>query len=507
MKKTVFLCTLIVAGYVLHGQNDLDMLRYARGGVGGTARFTAMGGAFGAVGADLSVLNYNPAGLAIYRKGDLNFGMGLKLSNNSAKMYGGITQRSSSNLTFNNFGLAAAWESKDDPESRHAIGFSNVQSQNFSTRIQMSGYTNSQSISRDFLNLAEGQTLKNLNNSYEGLAYDSYVIDYDSASQKYFSFIDINRTVLQTRDIVKTGRVNDLNFSYAYTYKDKFYIGASLGFPQVNFSSTTSHTELDDKDSMRVSLTGPSNYTTSYTYDLPIVYASRLGFNSLVYEEYFKTTGSGFNLKLGGIYRVNDILRIGAYYHTATNYRLSDQYQTTMTVSFDKNKSNPKSLTYPENGGVYSYRIKTPAKYGFNLALVLNKQAVLALDYEGTNYSDGSLTSSTPSDFTNVNSTIQKVYSTGHNVRMGVEYNLGIYKLRAGYVMNGNPYGQVFVGDLVRNTFSVGAGYKGKGNFYIDASYALTHMTEHYYLYTTMNTSAKLYLLSSSVNVTMGFKF
>ncbi|MGZ4036892.1 MAG: UPF0164 family protein, partial [Bacteroidia bacterium] len=64
--SSLFISTVVTA------QNDMDALRYSQTGVGGNARFTSMGGAFGALGANISCLNYNPAGLAMYRKGELN---------------------------------------------------------------------------------------------------------------------------------------------------------------------------------------------------------------------------------------------------------------------------------------------------------------------------------------------------------------------------------------------------------------------------------------------------
>ena len=54
----------------------------------------------------------------------------------------------------------------------------------------------------------------NLNSSYEGLGYDTYLLDYDSATAKFFSFVDLKRTVSQTRDIITSGKQNDRNFNY-----------------------------------------------------------------------------------------------------------------------------------------------------------------------------------------------------------------------------------------------------------------------------------------------------
>src|SRR4051812_43392595 len=116
-----YLFLLIAAGVIfrVESQNDLDAIRYSRIGVGGSARFTAMGGAFGALGADLSVAAYNPAGLAVYRKGDVQFSGGLKTTTSSGNIYGKTTSLVDASFLFNNFGIAAAIKSKQDPESRH----------------------------------------------------------------------------------------------------------------------------------------------------------------------------------------------------------------------------------------------------------------------------------------------------------------------------------------------------------------------------------------------------
>ncbi len=55
---------------VLHAsaQNEEDILRYSVYQIGGNARAVALGGATGAMGADMSALSNNPAGLGLYRK-------------------------------------------------------------------------------------------------------------------------------------------------------------------------------------------------------------------------------------------------------------------------------------------------------------------------------------------------------------------------------------------------------------------------------------------------------
>ncbi len=66
MKKCLFLLLSSLTFSVAQSQDITDAVRYAHYNLSGTARFRAMGGAFGALGGDLSSINVNPAGSAIF---------------------------------------------------------------------------------------------------------------------------------------------------------------------------------------------------------------------------------------------------------------------------------------------------------------------------------------------------------------------------------------------------------------------------------------------------------
>jgi len=468
-----------------------------------------MGGAFGAVGADLSCAAFNPAGLGIFRKGEISFSGSIKLASNTANIYTTNTLANNAYFAFNNFGIAFAWAASNDPESRNVFSFNNSQVQNFNNSTTMSGYTKNSSIVTDMKMLADkAGDINNLNYSYEGLAYNTFLLDDDGST--FNALVDPKRTVLQTREIVTSGRTNELNFSYAYSYKDKYYFGASVGVPRVEYESTTSHSESDNKDSMRVTFTSPTTYSTTYIDGLPNLhtyYDARLGFNNLIYTEYFKTKGNGLNLKIGGIARVNDVVRLGLYYHTPTIYFLNDTYYNTMIASFDKNPSSPDTDKNPPDGGYFEYRIITPSRVSANAAFVIKKLAVIAVDYEVINYATVSLLSDKASVFAGINSTIKTKYNIGHNVRVGAEVNIKPVMLRAGYSMNGSPFGGAFNADFVRHTVSLGLGFRTKGKWYFDFFWAKSLTTEEYFLFTTNNTKAKLSLNASSLGATVGIKF
>ncbi|HOK75133.1 MAG TPA: hypothetical protein PLS74_08430, partial [Bacteroidales bacterium] len=64
-------------------QNLDDALRYSRTFYNGTARFMAMGGAFTALGADLSAISLNPAGTGVFRSFETTITPNLMYNNSS----------------------------------------------------------------------------------------------------------------------------------------------------------------------------------------------------------------------------------------------------------------------------------------------------------------------------------------------------------------------------------------------------------------------------------------
>lgn len=509
MYRIILLSGLLILGLRSHSQNDVDAIRYSRYGINGTSRFMGLGGAFGAIGADLSCAAYNPAGLALYRKGEITFSGGLRTTNNEGIINSKSSSISNAGFAFNNFGILGGWEAKNDKESRNIISFTNSQTMNFLGKTRMSSYTNNSSILKDMQNIANASN-GNLNSFYEGMAYDAYLLDNDTVTGFYNSLVDTKRTVKQTRDIVTSGKINELNFSYAYAYKDEFYFGMSLGLPRLEYTSTTTHVEADDKDSMRIGYTSPNTYTTTYSGGLANLhsdYYDRLGFNSLNYTEYFKTKGSGVNLKIGGIARVNDNFRLGLYYHTPTIYTLKDEYYNSISASYDKKPSSPDVVKDPKEGGYFNYKIITPSRISANAAIIVGQLAAIGIDYEMVNYKNASLSSGEVADFAGVNAVIKNKYKPGHNIRVGTEFNMKPVMVRFGYNMQGSPFGDVFTGSFVRNSFSVGAGFRTKNNLYFDFVWVKTISNEDYYFFNTIEQKANIKYNATNVSATVGIKF
>jgi len=111
MKKIVSLIVLnLILINGLYAQNDLDVLRYSHPEIGGDSRFVSMAGSMGALGANLSCVNFNPAGIGLYRKGELNFSAGIQTTTSQSSYNNMVTNDFKTNLFLGSVGMAFAWE-------------------------------------------------------------------------------------------------------------------------------------------------------------------------------------------------------------------------------------------------------------------------------------------------------------------------------------------------------------------------------------------------------------
>ena len=508
MKSGYFAIAILFASSLSFSQNDIDALRYSQTGVGGSARFISMGGAFGALGGNVSCLSYNPAGIGIYRKGEINISPGLNFSSVKASYNGTDSREFRPSLVFNGFGIAGSWDSRNDEDVRHSFGISLNQLQNFNSTISVQGRSKGSTIMNDIINNADGYSVKNLDPSYAGMAFSTYLLD--TINGKYYGFIDPKADLLQSKTISQTGKMNEMAIGYTYTYKDKLYLGASLGIPIVSYYHDAEYTESDDKDSLRIYK--DANDTVRSTYSYPVwAYDNLLGndllggFKSVTYNEVYKTTGRGYNLKLGVIYRLNDYLRIGANYQTPTVLSLTDVYSYSMSTVFDGGDILPTS--YPQDGGRYEYKIITPMRYGASLGFTYKKVLAIGIDYEGVNYSQASITSSSPSDFSNVNKIISTKYSQASNLRAGAEVNINNVFVRAGYAMYGSPFGDTFTGKFTRSSYSGGVGFRNK-NWALDVGFVKSVRNEEYYMFNSKYVNkSDLTISGTNFVITLGCKF
>ena len=123
MKKLVYIIfSLFISFPALFSQEqgEIDALRFSREDIYGTARAMSMGGAFGALGGDMTGVSINPAGIAVYRSSEV-IGT-LNLSNEKSK----VGSRDANKFQFNmdNIGFVGYFPLRNDVMPLINFGFS-----------------------------------------------------------------------------------------------------------------------------------------------------------------------------------------------------------------------------------------------------------------------------------------------------------------------------------------------------------------------------------------------
>jgi hypothetical protein len=493
MKKFLSLL-LILSAARLAAQDDIDAMRYSRTSFYGDARFMSMAGSFGALGANLSCMNFNPAGIAMYRNGEFVVTPGIKFNSVTATHYDNNSSDFLTKLNISNIGFVTAWDQRNPypPSSkqyanfnqRNAFGISWNRLADFNVNTSIEGYPNNSSIINDFVNVANGYYPSQLNPTYEGLAYQTYLINPQSStdSSHYWGMMLPNTPLKQTKTINETGRMSELAFSFAHSFNDKFYGGLTLSIPMVRYNRTATYSEFDTKDQV-------------------------WPFRSLEYDEKLATTGSGVNLKLGAIYRVNPSLRVGAYVHTPTSFNLTDTYQYDMAATYDTALTSTGTDYSATSSGYFKYKIVTPMRAGGSVSYIYQKLAALNADIEYVNYATAKMKDN-DNYLSGVNAVIASKYSSTLNLRVGGELNIRPVVVRAGFASYGSPFGPTVTGKFVRNSYTAGVGFRGPSNVYLDLAAVYTRTQEDYYLFSSQFVKSSLLTTSTVYFVaTLGVKF
>lgn len=484
MKRPII--TAAFSGILLSSfaQNEVDALRYSRLTFGGTARFVSMGGAFGALGADLSALSYNPAGIAMYRKMEMSFTPSVYSQKTVSRYNGSEGMDNKFNFNFGNAGLVFTSKRRDDNSTgwiNTNFGFGYNRTANFHNRANISGINSGSSLLTGFVNSANGLTSDNLDPFSTKMAFNLYLIDtIPGYPAEYFSAIPAGTTILQRKSIETTGAMGETYFTFGGNYSNKLYLGATVGLPHLRYTEESTYGEEDINDSIS-------------------------GLDSYTYGASLTTRGNGYNVKLGMMYRITDWCRIGGAVHTPSFFTMSDEYGNTMKKKEDGNGSDI-GLSYDAPSGSYDYRLTTPMRLMSSVGFIIAKKALIAVDYERVDYSTASLNSS-PNTFIDQNESIRAKYKAANNIRAGAEWRLDPFALRAGYALYGSPYKAGVNTDAGINSYSAGFGIREE-EYFLDFAYVYTRYAENYYLYDpSLVSPVKNTFTNAGFLVTLGFRY
>lgn len=485
MKKHLILSFFFVLGFAYSSvaQNDADVSRYTSNYMLGTARFNAMGGAFGALGGDMSAIHVNPAGVGVFRFGEISFTPSLELNSIDAQLGANGFEELETTPVINNIGFVLTNEINSHPDWR-SINFSVSYNRlnTFNDRLILNDRVSGlNSLQYDFLFDAQGVPLSDLSNFTTGLAFDTYLIDTVGGPTSYAPLVSEDVNIDQHHDVEREGRLSETALTIGANYKDRLYIGVGFGFQTAEYKHEIRTTETTDP-------------------------AAGTDLDRYTFTERLHSQGLGVNFKLGAIYRVNDYFRLGASAQTPTIFSMSDSYSNSLTTYL----LNPtESFSAESPAGYFEYRIRTPWRFMFGASGVFGKKAIVSAQYERTNYSDGELrnASSGNADFSDANLTLNRDYTASDIFRAGLEYRLtSTFSVRGGFAYFGNPVSanEDFDMQLDRFDYSAGLGFR-KATWYIDATYRLAVFEQPY----TISRASNLATLEnqfSSVALTVGFR-
>ena len=239
-----------------------------------------------------------------------------------------------------------------------------------------------------FYAFADGYRLDDLDPFFELAAFDTDLIDLQVDSNGWIDDGNYFREVQTGQDQFKQthtfGSMGEFAISYAGSYMEKLYLGATLGLTSIEYTKKSRYNERNFAD---------TSSTVEY-FDM--------------YENQY-TTGGGVNLKLGAIYRASDNLRLGVAWHSPTLNEMHDEWE--MVLRTQHNNDSTYSYTYTSPYGVYDYTITTPMKVIGSAALVLDN-ILLSGDIEYVDYATMSIDGDDFDYFNNQQNIIESNYTS-----------------------------------------------------------------------------------------------
>ena len=475
----------------LFAQNVDDALRYSQVFYGGTARFMSMGGAFTALGGDLSSLSQNPAGIGVFRASEISVTPQLNYINSEAGFHGNTSDY------LYNFNLGQAGFVSNIVSNKAStglikfnFGYSFNKTNNLYQSTLIQGINNTSSMADYWAGVGEGTKYYDLSGP-EGIAFDTYIIDtitgsgamsYGTVFSNYGDNPPSRYGQSVQRLISNEGFTGEHAISFGGNYSDRVYFGATFGISQLRYISQFQHTESAN-DPM-ISL-----------------------FKNFNYLDYYEDRGTGYSFKLGAIVKPVESMRIGVAFHSPVWYNIDEYFFETISSNFTDG-SRYESSNDPLR---FEYALTTPFRVLGGIAFQIQKFALLSADYEFVDYSMAKFSQTGDGyNYAEKNSAINNSLKSASNFRVGGEFRFNKLYLRSGYSYYGKAFAQ---GEDNANqdysSISGGIGFREK-NFSIDFGYTHMSTSQIYLLYPLSDefepATANLNTNQNMFSLTFGYK-
>lgn len=471
LKGLILVSCLSMFSLSSRAQTAEDILRNAqvsRQGV--TARVSAMGGAFTSLGADLSSIEINPAGIGMYRSSEVSITPSIYWSGTTSSVYDiysstfldSYKERASMVDVSSYGGVLNLF--KDNFSTVKALNF--ALSYNSSTISKTSSYNESPAsgisiadyfaadlfgINSSYIDNSDSkdpqQVYLNASPDLWGamMAYNNYLTE-ESVSVDGVPSYYIHSKTLAVGDMVYPSQlikektiVNNISFSLGANIADYVYLGFTMGARQYSYDRYSEYDEYGDT----------SNYGD---------------FDHLYYMQNNTVRGTAFNFKVGATVEPVSGLKLGVAYHVGTMTETTDEYYADQYMSYTNGDSYLQQTPY----SVVSYNMKSAPSLllGGSYRLPFG---IVSFDYERTSYNKIKISGITGAG--NINDDINDMFQAADNFMGGIEIRpaSNVY-LRGGYAFYGSAYKDNTDSYGTRSNISVGAGLRFS-NCSFDVSY------------------------------------
>ena len=373
--KRIYLtvASLAFTSFVAVAQETYENTKLIDNDLNGTARYVGMGGAMEALGADLSTIGTNPAGLGLFRKGkaDLSFGLVNQTGMNK------FNSLSKTNMSFDQIGVV--FNLSKTPNASINIGFNYHKSRNFDQLLNAANTLNNASQNKltyqkyrnnvyylHKLKDSQGNVVLK-NDGTPKLASDNFSFNqvdylYMNSLPQTTNLDPADPTLKVFKPLAATGYLyNQENKGYIGEYdmnlsanlNDRVYLGLTMGIHDVHYKGYAEYTE---------------NFLRNNIYNI----------RGLTLNDWREITGTGFDVKFGAIVRpmAESPFRLGAYIHTPVWYDLTTSNYTELT----------DGTLRPSIGESYDFRVNTPWKFGLSAGTTLADRIALGATYEYAAY-------------------------------------------------------------------------------------------------------------------------
>lgn len=366
MKKIFFsACLLSLFMAHAHAQETYENTKLIDNDLNGTARYVGMGGAMEALGADISVINSNPAGIGLFRRssGSVSFGL-VSQDGASSFKYGNKT-----NASFDQAGFV--YSLRDGRRTFINFGFNYHKSKNFDYILNAaSGLNGASQHKLSYMKaLANENNLDKTSSGWRGkFAYTSQLdnLYYNTlmmTSSDGFFYNDASRYEFGRAE---TGYIGEYNFNSSANVNDRVYLGITIGIHDVHYTGHSLYSEA---------LVNLNNQTAG----------------DITVNDERRITGTGYNASFGIIFRPVDAspFRIGLSVTTPTWYDLKTSNYTYLINNTKADGGGKLQGDYPNytTGESYEFKLFTPWKFGVSLGHTVGNYLALGASYEYADYS------------------------------------------------------------------------------------------------------------------------